>query len=427
MSEFGQQLRKFRHRCNETESPHGKLTQEHFGELVGTELGINGYTGAAVSDWELGKTRIQADDRGLLMALIKVLHVHGGIRTVKDANQLLKAGNFRDVDTTEEEKIFTSTTTSETDAEQKELLAVSQQVQATVLEDDGGSQVDPAQRTVQEVDFSSNLLTHPEKPNPGQKTSKPSFFSFLGNLLFIPADELQELMGKVEEGPSPSWPRKLAWFMRKGAERWSLSTSSVFWMAAWALAWWLIPPSLRWPFLDQSYAFSAMVMYTGGTLAVPLLIGLLVKTKDSEYWKQHDLAGSKLLRLYTYQGAAIGFNLGYFFVFPFVLVSYYLQLGSSIWLELVAVTLGLILGNMGARVVPHNLWLAYHRLLFRDGYIFFVAAFVGPLWAIFFLEFYALLLTPAWGSTIFLIALLLVIRITVQQSRKKTDIEQAQP
>jgi hypothetical protein len=169
-----------------------------------------------------------------------------------------------------------------------------------------------------------------------------------------------------------------------------------------------------------------MAMYMGGTVAVPLLIGLLVRTKDNDYWKQQDLANSRLLRLYTYQGAAIGFNLGYFFVFPFILVSYYLQLGSSIWLELAAVTLGLILGNMGARVVPHNLWLAYHRLSLKDGAIFFVAAFVGSLWGIFFLEFHPWLLTPAWGTTIILIALLLVIKIAIQQS-KKADTEQPQP
>jgi hypothetical protein len=150
------------------------------------------------------------------------------------------------------------------------------------------------------------------------------------------------------------------------------------------------------------------------------LIGTLVDTKHNEYWQAQRLADSRLLRLYTYQGAGIGFNLGYFFVLPLVLVRHYLNMGSSIWLEIIAITLGLILGNMSARVVPHNLWLAYQRLHFADGGIFFVAALVGPLWGIFFLEYYPVLLTPFWGSAVILIALLLSIFFAVQQSRRTT-------
>jgi len=191
------------------------------------------------------------------------------------------------------------------------------------------------------------------------------------------------VIAKAQEGPSPSWPRLLAAFLQKASSRWSLSVTSIIWIAVWLIAWWLIAPSLRWPFSDRSSAYSAIVMYAGGTLVVPLLVGLLIRTKDSEYWKRQGLANSKVLRLYTYQGAGIGFNLGYFFVFPFVLGRYYLQLPSSVWLELIAATLGLILANMGARVVPHNLWLAYGCLHLADGWMFFVVALVGPLWGVF--------------------------------------------
>src|SRR5215212_5684867 len=136
---------------------------------------------------------------------------------------------------------------------------------------------------------------------------------------------------------------------------------------------------------------------------------------------------SRILSLYTYQGAGIGFNLGYFFVFPVVLIKYFLGLDSSVWPELAAITLGLILGNMSARVVPHNLWLAYGRLSLADGAIFFVVAFLGPLWGMFFLEYYTILLTPYWGGIIILIALLFFIMITVQQSKKKINVKQSQP
>jgi hypothetical protein len=166
-------------------------------------------------------------------------------------------------------------------------------------------------------------------------------------------------------------------------------------------------------------------MYVVGSLVVPLLIGTLVDTKHNEYWQAQELADSRLLRLYTYQGAGIGFNLGYFFVLPLVLIWHYLNLGPSVWLEIIAVTLGLVLGNMSARVVPHNLWLAYRRLHLTDGAIFFVVAFIGPLWGIFFLEYYSVLLTPFWGGIVILAALLLFIIIPIGQSKKKTDTEQA--
>jgi hypothetical protein len=339
-----------------------------------------GVTGAAVSDWERGESTISVEDRSILIAVIKVLYRCGGIRTRDDANQLLESGDYRALNGREIQEIF------------------------------------------------GNILEEPsdEKSNIGQQLPK-SFFSLLVEYLFaISETELQESLAKAEEGPFPVWPRKLAVLMRKISERISFSPKTVLWMGIWGIAWWLIAPSMRWPFENRVVALEAIGMYVVGSLVVPLLIGTLVDTKHSEYWQAQGLADSRLLRLYTYQGAGIGFNLGYFFVIPLVLIRHYLNLGPSIWLEIIAVTLGLVLGNMSARVVPHNLWLAYRRLHFTDGAIFFVVAFIGPLWGIFFLEYYPVLLTPLWGSTVILIALLLFILIAVQQS-KRTATKQVQP
>ncbi|HET9587600.1 MAG TPA: hypothetical protein VFO91_02315 [Anaerolineales bacterium] len=222
-----------------------------------------------------------------------------------------------------------------------------------------------------------------------------------------------------EKGPSPYWPRVLVAYMRKVSDRLSISVTSVLWLAVWFLAWWMIGPSLRWPFVDRESAYSAIVMYAGATLIIPLLIGLLINSKDSEYWKERNLANSTLVRLYTYQGAGIGFNLGYFFVLPFVLTRHFLDLQPSIWLELAAVTLGLILGNMSARVVPHNLWVAYDRLRLADGAIFFVAALLGPLWALFFFEFYSVLLRPVWGTLLILLAVMIAVVIAARRFGSK--------
>jgi len=346
--------------------------------------------------------------------MIKVLYEYGGIKIIDEANHLLKAGNFRDFDLVEAKKIFASTA-SNTETEQLEPLDVNQQVQAAL---DGGSQTNPVPLSVQEADLSTDLSTHPETLASGENTSKPPFLSLIENLLSISSDELQELIDKAEEGPAPSWPRVLAAFMRKTSERISFSPKTVFWIGIWGIARWLIVPSMRWPFADRADALQAIGMYVIGTLVVPLLIGMPVDTKHNEYWQAQRLADPRLLRLYTYQGAGIGFNLGYFFVLPLVLIRHYLNLGPSIWLEIIAVTLGLILGNMSARVVPHNLWLAYRRLHFADGAIFFVVVFLGPLWGIFFLEYYPFLLTPLWGSTVILTALLLSIFLAMQQSKR---------
>ena len=375
MKEFGGELRKLRQRCNVPESPRGKLTQEKFGELIGIELGIS-YSGAAVSDWERGVSKIHADQRQVLISILKVLQQWGGVRTLTDANQLLEVGNYRALDGDEKQKVFRE---------------IAEEINA-------------------------------EPPALKQNTSRSLFALLLENIFSLSEDEYQELITKVEEGPHPTWPRLLAAFMRKVSDNWSLSLADINWIWVWLLAWWLITPSLRWTFENRQSSVIAMQMYIAGTLAVPLLIGLLVNTKDNEYWKQNTAANSKLLRLYTYQSAAIGFNVGYFFALPLILLRYYLQLGSSIWLEITAVTLALLLGNMAARVVPHNLWRAYERLTLADGWIFFIVAFIGPMWGLFFLEYYSILLSPVSGIVTILFALTAVVLISARQARK--DVSQ---
>jgi hypothetical protein len=94
MTSFGQQLRKFRQQCYDAESRQGKLTQQRLGELLQREVGIH-YSGAAVSDWERGESKISVEDRKILIGLVKVLRSFGGIQSHADANELLEAGNYR--------------------------------------------------------------------------------------------------------------------------------------------------------------------------------------------------------------------------------------------------------------------------------------------------------------------------------------------
>ena len=366
MSKFGDTLRTFRHSSNDPDRLNRRLTQERLGQLIGHELGDMGFSGAAISDWERGKSEINAQDRNVLIALIKVLHYCGGLKSPAEAEYFLRSGNYRALDENEARKI------------------------SQEFPDKGSNFIQPASR---------------------EKNSQSGRLSFLTDMFSLSGDELEALLINAREGPSPSWPRILAAFMRKATDQFSPSLTSILWMAVWLLAFWLIGPSLQLPYMDHDSAMLTMYLYVAGSLTVPLLIGMLVNTKDSEIWKAQDAVNPFLLRLYTYQGAGIGFNIGYFLGFPFALVRHYLGFEPTVWIGILAATVGLILGSMGARVVPHNLWRAYKRLTWREGGIFFIVALIGPLWGIFFLEYYSVLLTPLWGSLVILLALILVVTV----------------
>lgn len=373
MPTFGEALRAFRQSSNDPDRLNKRLTQERLGELIGDDLGDMGYSGAAVSDWERGESKINAQDRNVLTALIRVFQRCGSLKTIAEADEFLKCGNYRALDEEEARKIF------------GELP-------------NGLNSKQPVFRE--------------ENPVNGRFLSFTDMFS-------ISKGELDEILVKAEDGPSPFWPRILAELIRKATERFTLSFHAILWIVVWLLAFLLIGPSLRLPFGDHNAAEWAMSLYVAGSLIIPLLIGMLVNTKDSEYWQQ--LAGLRplLLRLYTYQGAGIGFNIGYFLVFPLGLARHYLGLESTIWIEVLAATVGLVLGSTGSRVVPHNLWRAYRRHNLKDGGVFFVVALMGPLWGWFFLEYYTILLTPLLGIAVILLALALVVLIARQSSKKQ--------
>ena len=373
MNEFSKLLRNFRESCHDPIFSARRLSQQKFGELLGNELGAQGYSGAAVSDWERGRSKIHADDRLVLAAIISVLHEAGGLKTINDANQLLEAGNYRALDEGEKQKIFKES-----------------------------------------VNDAGVKASAPEDQN--QKSVLPLL---LENFFSVSQEELRDITAKAEDGPPPSWPRILAALLHKASDGFSITLTTIGWIWVWLIDWWLMAPSLRLPFANEAATIIAMQRYILGTLIVPLLIGLLVDTKNNEYWKRQPKVNPLLLRLYTYQGAGIGFNLGYFFVFPFSLARFYLHLDSVVWVEIAAATLALILGNMGAHVVPHNLWLAYGRLKFSDGAIFFVVALVGPFWGFFFLEFYPILLTPVLGILMILLGVSFTVIITKRRSKKQ--------
>lgn len=102
---FGQQLRVYRRQGHDP-LRGGLLTQERLGELMGREMGDAGYSGAAVSDWERDKSKIHADDRRALVAMLTVLVRCQGLVALEDANELLAEGNYRQLNQEEIRLVF---------------------------------------------------------------------------------------------------------------------------------------------------------------------------------------------------------------------------------------------------------------------------------------------------------------------------------
>jgi eukaryotic-like serine/threonine-protein kinase len=105
VSEFGTRLRFHRRECRDP-IHGGLLTQSRLGELLGEGLGDAGYSGAAVSDWERGKSKISEDDRLVLVSLVGALYRVGGLKDQEQADALLRGGNYRALDETEADQVF---------------------------------------------------------------------------------------------------------------------------------------------------------------------------------------------------------------------------------------------------------------------------------------------------------------------------------
>lgn len=374
-TDFGHRLRS--HRL-QTSDPAAKkpLTQQRLGELLGMELGRSAFTGAAVSDWERGESRINADERVLLISLVKILEQFGGIKTPDEANRLLESGNFRALNPQEMVLLFPG----------------------RADEDD--------------------------PPNPAQNPTNAQFL--FENMNFPPAAEYRRMLEKAKQGPAPFWPRMAVSLIRKFTD--GLTPSHVLKGIIWVWTAWLadrffISPSLAWNFPHRDAAVADMVVYAAGSLILPFLVGGMTNTKDNAYWIEQNMQSAAVLRLYVYQGAFVGFHVGYFMVLLLTPAQILLGLGSPGWLDLARATFPIMVAYAGAQLVPYNLWLAYHRLRIKDGGVFFVFVLLGPLWAWFFLRFYGILASPVMGAVVFLIALTIIAAVgAVKQRKSATDV-----
>lgn len=374
MTDFGKLLRTFREQCHNP-GKGGKLSQQWLGRLLGEEMGIS-FSGATVSYWESGESKIHADDRFLLISLLKVLYKNEGLKTLSDAETLLEAGNYRALNPDEKLLIFP-----------KEAL--------------------------------EKTSNQPLAINIKEQTPQTDFL--LGSIFFNSPEEFQKIWGDAKEGPPPVWPRVVTAFLRKISDQISNRNTfhTLLWLWVWIASFILVTPVLQWPFPNQETASASIIKYIGSSILVPICIGILTYRKDNPFWRHNEAASSRMILLYTYQGAFIGFHLGYFAIFAICLLMFFLQINLVSWVQFILAGFPLLMGYISAQVVPYNLWRAYGRLWFSDGAIFFVFILLGPVWGWFFFEFYSLLISSTTGIIVILAAItLLVSLMTLQYQRK---------
>lgn len=362
MTSFGEFLRHYRKKCAVPAEPDRKLSQEQLGELIGAQLGLKGgYSGAAVSDWERGVSKIQADQRPLLISPLKVLRETGGLESPTEANELLEAGNYRSLNQAEIQEIFP------------------------------------------EFSKTGNQLNGPDSGDDNKRWV--ALFINIVNV-FTRSEPLPASAGSGAP-PTNSWAHTFTGILNYLFTRWSIFQwlRLILWLWVLLICRYLLLPSLHWPFDNQAGAQMALVQYTAGSLIVPLLVGCLTNTKNDRFWKNTDLGNTPLTRLYTYQGASIGFHIGYFCIFALFLIGFQLRLQTIGWLEFAALTFVLGFSYAAARLVPENLLRAFGKLGLSDGGVFFISVALGPLWALSFFLMYPLLLTPFTGIIILLLAI----------------------
>lgn len=93
MSQFGKLLKDYREKSRGPNQPR-TLTQAELADILDCDRSVIGH-------WETGRSKIHSDARPLLVRLIKALHKGGGVQTLKEANHLLRAGNYRSLDSSE--------------------------------------------------------------------------------------------------------------------------------------------------------------------------------------------------------------------------------------------------------------------------------------------------------------------------------------
>jgi hypothetical protein len=344
------------------------LSQGRFAEKLSKQSGLQ-ITRNKVGYWEANKTPISANDRNMLMAILIVLHQYKGITEIVEADELLEVGEYRRLN--EQEKF----------------------------------EINPTWRSAVPSD-DAHREDNPESVAKGQGDRRlPP--SSLERMIFKFQTEFETILADARMAPGPSWSHVVIGISRRVFDHFTAYhvLNVLLWIWLWIITWLTLMPSLRWPFASQEDALFAMVVYSSATLLVPLFIALLTQRKSNGFWREQKLDSNRMVYWYIYQGAGIGFSLGYFAAFVIALLGYHLRLPVFLRLEALLSLLPLLGGYIAAPMVPYSLWRAYGRLKFQDGGIFFLSPILfGPVWGLYFLNSHGIFLAPLSGLIFILLA-----------------------
>lgn len=392
MSRFGELLRLYRDQSRDRELEKKNLTQARLAELLSRDLRLDrdhGYTAQTVSNWERGKYHIPLGERRVLIGLVRVLYHCQGLSTLTEANTFLESGGYRGLD---HEEIQTFFAHWQAVAEPEPPVPVPA----------------PAPSPKEE----------PLPPPPGHGAAIRLVIIFLGELVFRPSEEIRELVYQGLNGPPPHWPRIFLMLLGWPFDKWSAEKflQALGWISIWLSTWTFTLPMMMWPFANDARAWLAAVTYIGAASVLPLGVGILTRTGD-EFWHARAIK-SRYVRLYTYQGAFLGFHIGYAIVFLVKLVASYPGLSHWGLLDGLAAAWPVVLSYAAARQIPFNLWRAYGRLQLDGNMIFFVFVFFPLGFGLFFWVFHPILLTPEFGIPILLSSAAFLAALTAWQRRR---------
>lgn len=372
MNRFGELLRSYRLRCT---CEDRSLTQEKLGGLLGEALGGAGYTGAAISDWERGKSQIDKDQRLVLVGLLQVLYKLGGLQNAVEANTMLLAGNYRPLN-----------------------------------------------------DEETLLVFHARDSAPSQQTGALWHLIVLvwNEIVWGPV-ETTKMQMPISGGASPRWTDWLLGIIGWAFRGWTLERVLrwITWIGIGVLIWILTFPMLDWRqpwvFESPSEARWRVLLYCGGALILPTLIACFTNTRHDPFWQQLKLDGNWLLRFYTYLGAQVGFHVAFLMVFTLALLWYYLQLEVPLWLVGLSAAWILLVSHAAAHEVPFNQWRAFGRFLLSDGGIFAVFFGFGPFFGWYFYTFGLWLLQPLIAIPVGFLVIGFITLLTLWQRRSRYD------
>lgn len=375
---FGSLLRKYRRQSHDPVTG-AQLTMQMVTTMLQDRMGAS-YTYQSVSNWERDKNQINKDDRSILIGLISLLHKCGGLKTLEDANLLLRAGNYRELDVGEVEKV------------NRHWLAAGEY--------------------------------EPNENPPGKPLS--IVVNVLIEWLAHPEQQIRQLVGIDGSGLPPDFTDFFVYSLNRFAQRWT-AHKALFLIGRLLLiiaTWYLTLPLLFWPLTTPMIS---AVLFVVGAIFIPASIAGLDWLQERSFWLTVTTKNKQegVRYLFAYTGAVTSFQIAYF---ALLVINIFLHdvsghsLGSVWAIVQLSLAAGLVLMSyVGARQVPRSMWRAFGKLAFTEGdvSILIVFSLMGSLLAWGIVHYVDDLLRYRFvGIAIILVAFGVVAGLTAWRERK---------